>query len=614
MAVFVATVLNVVSLSLWTAPMNSRGHFLIVLSSIAFGALVSARAKALRYVRQLEEQRDLLRRAREDAERASRSKSEFLANMSHEIRTPMNAVLAMTTLLMKHSPREDQREYILTLERSGRALLRVIQSVLDLSRIEAGKLILDDTPFDLHRLIRDAVDIIRPSLSDDVVLEVSFSPDLPRRVRGDGTHLQQVLLNLLSNAAKFTDHGQVTLEADHRAGEGGATVLSFEVRDTGVGIPANSLPRLFQPFSQVSPSSRRERMGTGLGLALAKRLVEAMNGTIGVSSIAGHGSSFRFEVPVVEIRSSETANRLDEMSDLVFEGRALVVDDNPTNLFVANRLVQTLGLDVVAESDGLSALDRMINETFDVVLLDCQLPDIDGFTIARRVREAERATGRHLPIIALTAHATPDVADACIKAGMDDFMSKPVDMDQLATIIGRFLTPKPTETDSAAFTGDESEAPGEPISGPNVDVEVLARLRKLSPPRGEFSSSDEVIEELLRLFRTSRARSTLALARALEAGDGKAVGDEAHFFKSSSTSIGAKRVTSLLETMENARRNPAALAEAREAFSRLDEECDRALDEITVWLAQERAIARHTSFSATSTPRRETRSPDSASH
>ncbi|MES2963722.1 MAG: ATP-binding protein [Bdellovibrionota bacterium] len=599
-------------------PLTTRTYLLVALSSMSFGALFSARAKALLYVRELEEQRDLLRRAREEAERASRSKSEFLANMSHEIRTPMNAVLAMSALLMKNRPREDQREYCATLEQSSRTLLRIIESVLDLSRIEAGKLILDHTPFELQRVIRDAVDIVRPSLADTVDLEISLPPDLPTHVRGDGTHLQQVLINLLSNAAKFTDHGQITLEVEYNRQTEAELTVRFEVRDTGVGIPAGSLSRLFQPFSQVNPSNDRERLGTGLGLALSKRLVEAMNGSIGVKSEAGHGSTFHFAIPLAELDGIEAAEREwtpEAFGDLQFDGRALVVDDNPTNLFVAGRLVQSLGLEVVSEAAGLPALERMIKESFDVVLLDCQLPDIDGFTVTRRVREAERGTTRHLPIVALTAHATPEVAEACLKSGMDDFMSKPIDLEQLTTIIGRFVTPKAgpqVDASVEAPTDMQLDPIKKTASRGSVDFEVLDRLRKLAPPRGEFSSSDEVLEELLRLFRASRERSITELDLAIAAGDPKKVGDEAHHFKSSSMSIGALRVTELLERMEKTRLDHSRLPEAVDAYVDLEKECDRALDEIAAWLSRERG--RLASLNGTSSRNPRATSRDSTAH
>lgn len=563
-----------------------RAFFLIALTSLVMIAVLAiARFTMLKDLKQIDVQKGELNRSREVAERASRSKTEFLANMSHEIRTPMNAVLAMSALLQRTSPREDQKPYLDTIQQAGNSLLRILQGVLDLSRIEAGKLGIETQAFELNRVLKPVIEIVRPLLHDRVTLHVNVDSQVPRYLRGDAGMLHQVLMNLLSNAAKFTDDGEIRLSVSALEVTDKSCRLYFEVSDTGVGVPDSARHRLFQPFSQVNPASSREKQGTGLGLSISKRLVETMDGTIGFESHSGFGSRFYFEIPfLIADESTENLQPPEELGDLYYEGHALVVDDNPVNLHVAKALLENLGLKTSIATGGKAALNRVASEKFDFMLLDCQMPEIDGFEVARQIRARESESDQRLPIIALTAYASTEAAEACEIAGMDDFLTKPVDYEQLTTVIGRFLTPVAASEVQSQRTQEEPSRSNANLQR-SVDFDALTRLQRLAPPR-EFDSSQDVVRELIRLFKTSRERAIAKIRTAIESNDAKSLGEEAHFFKSSAMSVGAKGITRLLEQLEIARKIGHVPEGAIELANALIEECDCASNDLDVWLQE----------------------------
>ena len=377
-----------------------------------------------------------LARAKEAAEAAARAKSIFLATMSQEIRTPLNGVLGMAALLRQTELSPTQEEYVGTIANCGDALLSVINDILDFSKFESSTVALDDAPFDLHKLAHGAVSVVAVAAkSKGLPVSCDIAGDAPRWVSGDEKRLRQVLLNLLANAVKFTEMGSVSLKI-------GATSqgrLRFEVRDTGIGISDHARGKLFREFSQIDASINRRFGGTGLGLAISKKIVEAMGGDIDVDSREGEGSLFWFEaaLPVAEARPAPAADVKPAAQAAPLPPlRLLVAEDIVVNQLVIGRILEAHGHSVAFAADGQEAVATVVAGTFDAVLMDMQMPCMDGLEATRRIRALGGAYA-HLPILAMTANIFESDRRACIEAGMNDMLSKPVDVGELFAKLAR---------------------------------------------------------------------------------------------------------------------------------------------------------------------------------
>ncbi|MBK7017921.1 MAG: PAS domain S-box protein [Sulfuritalea sp.] len=383
--------------------------------------------------------------AKEAAEAANVAKSAFLANMSHEIRTPLNAIVGMTHLLRRSPLTPAQLERLEKIENAGMHLLEIIESVLDLSKIEAGKLALEEADFDPAQLVREVAGMLQERAADKGLRLVVALDDLPRRLSGDATRLKQAMVNYVANALKFTARGQVLLRATAEKGAEAGVLLRFEVEDTGIGIDPAVTARLFSAFEQADNSMTRKYGGTGLGLAITRKLVEMMGGQVGVVSRPGEGSRFWF---TVRLRRSadegEPALAAPDVEDDLRRLRAahagrriLLAEDEPVNREIAESLLSDAGLLVDTAEDGEAAIDSVASKDYALILMDMQMPKLDGLAAARRIRQ--RYPAERLPIVAMTANAFEADRQACLAAGMDDFLSKPVDPRRLYATLLRWL-------------------------------------------------------------------------------------------------------------------------------------------------------------------------------
>jgi signal transduction histidine kinase/CheY-like chemotaxis protein/HPt (histidine-containing phosphotransfer) domain-containing protein len=488
--------------------------------------------------------------------RKSDARAEFLAAMSHEIRTPMTGVLGMADLLAAQELTAEQRRYVDAMRASGRHLVNVINDILDFSRIETGKLALEAIDFNMPELMEQVRSLIHPmALEKGLAFDARLAPRAPAVVRGDPTRLRQILLNLAGNAVKFTSQGSVSLEVSGEAEADGHVHYRFEVRDTGIGIPSDKLELLFTPFTQADSSTAREYGGSGLGLAISRRLAEAMGGRIAVDSTEGQGSVFTLEVPLAPgDPAHRTATGIEAVA-APSPQRILVAEDVQINRDILRLALGARGHHVAFAHDGAAALASVQREAFDMVLMDVQMPVMDGVEATRRIRALPGAMGR-IPIIGLTANVMSQEQALYLQAGMDECLMKPIEWDRLAAAIARHsskgdgvreqaveaaLVEDAVEAAQAVKALAEPDASQAPIDVPLLDERQIASLRELA--------SGAEFEVLMQNILDSVQRSAEEIAVASDASEMAAA---AHRLKGSAGMGGMARLSALAGELESA--------------------------------------------------------------
>jgi PAS domain S-box-containing protein len=509
---------------------------------------------------------EVLRQANIDLERANRAKSEFLATMSHEIRTPLNGVIGLTDLLRRSSLTSQQQEYVHAIQASGDALLSLINDILDLSKIEAGQMVLELQPLDPRQLVGDVVAVfLAQARAKGLHLSAKVDPAVPPLLVGDPVRLRQVLLNLVSNAVKFTgqengigpgradgSHGEVAIVMALAEENAEGALLWIGVRDSGIGIAPETQAALFEPFTQADASTTRRYGGTGLGLAIARRLVEAMGGTIGVESAPGKGSTFWLTLRLARATTADAPTPLPAPSDLATgaraRGRVLVAEDNAVNRLVAVGQLESLGCAVETVEDGRQAVEAVRQGHYDLVLMDCHMPEMDGFSATRAIRDAEAAEGRvRTPIVALTADALAGDREKSLAAGMDDHLTKPVTLERLDAILGRRMTRRPVVGPAKDCAADPALDAPDPTEDTDMalDLSVLAALQEL-----ERQNQSGLLAQVIHLFLQDAPGQLAVLQEAAGRGDAPRVEEAAHRLKGSARQLGAMRMSQLCAALQ----------------------------------------------------------------
>ncbi len=533
----------------------------------------SSQKKLFSAYEKIENQNHLLTEARQEADRANKAKSNFLAIMSHEIRTPMNVILGMTELTLATPLNEKQQDYLETVQKASQSLLKVIEDILDFSKIEAGKLFLEKIDFNLKETLDLVVKMMGlPALQKGLALHCHIAPDVPLILSGDFERLKQILVNLVGNAIKFTDSGHIQIdvqrydtgadnptETAYRTGE---IPLIFFVRDTGIGVPEEKRDSIFESFSQADRSTTRQYGGTGLGLTICKQLVELMKGSIRIESREPKGSQFIFTAvfsagnpAAVTVQTTKSATNREPSTPL----HILLAEDNPTNAKLALVYLEKLGHHVCHVTNGREVLNQLPKEVYDLVLMDLEMPEMDGYEAANLIRSDTSGTfAINIPIVALTAHSMVEYREKVFHCGMNELITKPIDFDKLALVLAKLKYHEhPVPQNSQSLEEPQNR-------------KFSYRVLNANAALGRIGNDMDMYQKFCVMVFEEIPDIKNKLHAALQAGDFEMLRKHAHYLKGSAATIGAEKTSHHAALLEHAAHNQKDLKHATALLGKLD--------------------------------------------
>ncbi len=523
------------------------GSFLFFLLAVISVYLFTVQLKA--------EESDALRREKEVSDRASQAKSAFLANMSHEIRTPINAILGMNEMILREVDRPSIREYAQSISRAGESLLSIINDILDFSKIESGKLEIIESEYQLSRLLKNVVAMIQPKAdAKGLEFHIHIDEDLPDALMGDMMRVQQVVINILTNAVKYTPDGEVNFFVFNERREESRIYLSFVVNDTGIGIKEEDQKKLFRDFERLDQEKNRNIEGTGLGLAITSMLLDLMGGSISLKSIYGEGSTFTIILPQTVMEESPIGNLAERMVETAVhaekyvpsftapDARILVVDDNEMNLLVVKGLLKETQIQIDTATSGADCLDLLADREYDVILLDHMMPEMDGIETLHRAENLPNA--KNTPFIMLTANAISGAKDAFLKEGFAAYLSKPIDSMLLEATLVKYLPPEkimePPEAPESVGQDISPEIPEEEDTG-DLDIEQGMKYN---------GGMEDMYRTVLNMFINLRPDKQKQMKEHLSAENWKDYATMLHALKSTSMTIGGQKCSDAAKALE----------------------------------------------------------------